>query len=195
MAWIDTIEPENADGELAQFYQAIGAARGGVAEVHRAQSLNPRALRAHLELYKAVVFARSSLSRIARERLAVVVSAANRCPYCVAHHSEALRQLGDLPVIIDAIAQAQWPHELPHDEELLLRWAATAAREPAHCQEADIVALRQAGYDDRAILDASLTIAYFSFVNRLVLVLGIELEDDYRKTCTEPSDSHDPEPK
>jgi|GEM_PF-2071281 len=55
MTWIATVSPEAAEGELAQLYQAIGAARGGVADVHLAQSLNARALRAHLDLYKAVV--------------------------------------------------------------------------------------------------------------------------------------------
>jgi alkylhydroperoxidase family enzyme len=39
------------------------------------------------------------------------------------------------------------------------------------------------GFDDRAILDAALTVAYFSFVNRLVLLLGVEVEKDYASTC------------
>jgi AhpD family alkylhydroperoxidase len=47
-----------------------------------------------------VVFARSTLSRISRERIAVVVSAANTCRYRVAHHGEALRRLGDEPATI-----------------------------------------------------------------------------------------------
>ena len=42
---------------------------------------NPRVLRAHLELYKAVMHARSPLSRIQREMVAVVVSALNECHY------------------------------------------------------------------------------------------------------------------
>lgn len=79
MPWIQTIPPSDADGELAELYGAIGSARGGVADVHLIQSLNPRAMRAHLEIYKAIVFARSPLSRKDRERIAVVVSAANAC--------------------------------------------------------------------------------------------------------------------
>jgi alkylhydroperoxidase family enzyme len=41
--------------------------------------------------------------------------------------------------------------------------------------------LRELGASDRAILDADLVIAYFNFVNRLVLGLGVELEDDEGK--------------
>jgi uncharacterized peroxidase-related enzyme len=190
MTWIKTVSPEAARGDLDdvhgaldEIYRAIAAARGGVAEVHRAQSLNPRALRAHLDLYRAVVFQRSSLSRVARERIAVVVSAATRCDYCVAHHSEALRRLGDDPSIIEALGRGELPERLGGADLALLTWARQGALDPARASEADVQALRAQRFDDRAILGSALTIAYFSFVNRLTLLLGVGLEADYVKTC------------
>lgn len=190
MTWVETIAPEEAQGELAEVYKAIGSARGGIAEVHRVQSLNPRALRAHLDLYKAVVFARSSLSRVARERIAVTVSAANRCAYCVAHHGEALRQLGDDGSLVAALGRGEIPDALPAADRALLEWAHRAAREPWASTEAAIIELRALGFDERSILDAALTVAYFSFVNRLVLLLGVEVEADYVKTCSPETDPH-----
>ena len=186
MAWIETIDPETAGGEVAEIYRAIGSARGGVADIHRAQSLNPRALEAHLEIYKAIVFARSPLGRPARERIAVIVSAANGCAYCVAHHGEALRQLGERSDVIDSLGRGEIPADLPEADQSLLRWAAAAAREPSRAGEGDVAELRRLGFDDRAILDAALTVAYFSFVNRLVLLLGVDLEEGYERTCAEP---------
>ncbi len=183
MTWIAVIGPDGADGQLRDVYREIASARGGIAEVHRVQSLNARALRAHLELYRAVMFARSTLSRIARERIAVVVSAANQCAYCVAHHSEALRQLGDDPAVVDSIAGGALPVQLEAADLALLRWARKAALRPHECSESDVQSLRSVGFDDRAILDAAFTVAYFSFVNRLVLVLGVEVEKDYASTC------------
>src|SRR6266849_2347604 len=183
MAWIRVIDPEGADGQLRDIYRAIASARGGIADVHRVQSLNARALRAHLELYRAVMFARSTLSRIARERLAVVVSAANRCAYCVAHHGEALRQLGDDHSTLNSLGRGELPPKLAAADLTLLRWAQQAALSPADCTEEAVRELRSLGFDDRAILDATLTAAYFSFVNRLVLTLGGEVEQDYAKTC------------
>ena len=44
-------------------------------------SLNPDALRAHLGLYRTVMFGESGLSRVEREAMAVAVSAANECHY------------------------------------------------------------------------------------------------------------------
>ena len=183
MTCIGTIAPEVAQGELAEIYRAIASARGGVAEIHRAQSLNPRALRAHLDLYRAVVFQRSTLSRLARERIAVVVSAANRCAYCVAHRSEALRRLGDDPSVVDALGRSELPESLGPADLAPLRWARMGALEPERASDSQVETLRAHGFDDRAILDAALTIAYFSFVNRLTLLLGVAIEPDYASTC------------
>jgi uncharacterized peroxidase-related enzyme len=183
MAWIRVIDPDGADSQLRDISREIASGRGGIADVHRVQSLNARALRAHLELYRAVMFARSTLSRIARERIAVVVSEANRCAYCVAHHGEALRQLGDDPAVVESLSRGESPVGLEPADLALLRWARRAALQPHECSESDLQSLRSFKFDDKAILDAALTVAYFSFVNRLVLVLGVEVEKDYASTC------------
>ncbi len=44
-------------------------------------SLNAEALKAHVALYRVVMFGRSGLSRAEREAIAVAVSAANDCHY------------------------------------------------------------------------------------------------------------------
>jgi len=168
MAWIATVPPEEATGELAALYQRIAGARGGVADIHQVQSLNPRVLAAHFEHYKALMFQPSSLSRAQREALAVAVSRANGCAYCEGHHSAALAQLPDGSIPLDPRISA---------------WAERLARHPETSTAADIELLRAAGLDDRAILDAVLTVAYFSFVNRLVLATGLSLEPGFEVTC------------
>lgn len=165
--WIHGIPPAEATGELKDLYARIGGARGGVAQIHQAQSLNPRVLATHFELYKAVMFQPSPLSRADREALAVAVSRANSCAYCVAHHGTALSQLG---------ASSTLPPQV-------FDWAARLARTPEAVSEADITMLREAGLSDRAILDAVLTVAYFSYANRLVMGLGLALEPGFEATC------------
>jgi alkylhydroperoxidase family enzyme len=44
-------------------------------------SLNAAAMRAHLALYRTIMFGQSGLSRPEREAIAVCVSAANDCHY------------------------------------------------------------------------------------------------------------------
>lgn len=166
MAFIAITPPGQAQGELADVYRRIAGARGAVAMVHQAQSLNPRVMAAHLDLYKAIMFQPSSLSRAEREAIGVAVSEANSCAYCVAHHHEALARLGGPPI-----------------NPALLDWARRLARTPEDAGADDVARLRELGYDDRAILDTVLTVAYFSFVNRLVLGTGIELEPGFEQSC------------
>ena len=45
MSWIQLIDPDRATGELRDIYNDIASARGGIADVHRVQSLNARVLR------------------------------------------------------------------------------------------------------------------------------------------------------
>ena len=68
-------------GALKAEYDAAIARAGKVFNIVKAMSLNPETLRASMELYRAVMFGRSELSRAERELLAVVVSRANDCHY------------------------------------------------------------------------------------------------------------------
>lgn len=183
MSWIKTVSPQQATGELADIYRKIAGTRNDVASVHQIQSLNPKAMLAHLELYKSVVFRRGSLDRIARERIAVVVSATNRCPYCIGHHAEALRKLGDDQAIVSALAEGQLPASLSEADKTLLDWAHRMTATPSDASEAEIHSLRSHGFDDEAILAATMTCAYFNFVNRIVLLLGVHIEDNFEHTC------------
>lgn len=81
MTWVRVIDEEEADGELREAYREVGAARGRVANILKAHSLNPRAMRAHLALYRELMFGHSELSRAERELIAVAVSVVNHCHY------------------------------------------------------------------------------------------------------------------
>lgn len=59
----------------------------------------------------------------------------------------------------------------------MLEYAWKLTRSPEAMGEADVSALRDAGFDDTAILDVCQITAYFNFVNRLADGLGVELED------------------
>jgi alkylhydroperoxidase family enzyme len=81
MAWIHIIPPEEAEGPLAAEYAAAEARAGRVWNIVAVMSQNPRAMKASMGLYLALMYGPSPLSRARREMLAVVVSAANRCHY------------------------------------------------------------------------------------------------------------------
>ena len=90
MSWIRSIEETEAEEELAGVYERIRRERGKLSNIMRVQSLHPSAMEAHMDLYMAIMFGRSGLSREEREMIAVVVSAANGCEHCIRHHVAAL---------------------------------------------------------------------------------------------------------
>ena len=58
---------------------------------------------------------------------------------------------------------------------------------PWEMVEADVVALRDAGFSDSAILDINQVTGYYAYVNRLADGLGVELEE-FWKTLDEETD-------
>ncbi len=81
MAWIKMIKEEEAQGQLKEAYDHLIEPWGGVDNILKIHSLNPRSLRAHFDLYKTLMRGPSELSVIQREMIAVVVSAINLCHY------------------------------------------------------------------------------------------------------------------
>jgi len=75
------IEVDEATGPLKEEYDAAVGRAGKVFNIVKAMSLRPGVLRRSMELYKAVMFGPSGLTRQERELLAVVVSRQNDCHY------------------------------------------------------------------------------------------------------------------
>jgi uncharacterized peroxidase-related enzyme len=69
--------------------------------------------------------------------------------------------------------------ELPPRQRALVDYAIKLTRQPARMQESDLQPMRDAGLDDRAILDANMVCGYFAFVNRVADGLGVPLETDW----------------
>jgi len=81
MAWIRTIAPHEAEGDLRRSYEEALLRAGRVYGIVQAMSLAPRVLDAAMGLYQRIMFAPGGLTRVQRELLAVVVSRTNACHY------------------------------------------------------------------------------------------------------------------
>ena len=178
MSWIREIAPEQAPSELATAYARVQAARGWVANILRVHSVNPAALNAHMALYRTLMFGPSELTRAERESIAVAVSSANACDYCVAHHSHALRAEGGDDVLVEALGRRLDDTPLDARGQALVRHAIKLTRAPAAMTEHDVAALRALGLSHAGIHDATAVAAYFNFVNRMALGLGVALEPE-----------------
>ncbi len=178
MSWIEEIEVNEADEKLAEIYATLIKQRGKVSNILKVHSLNPDALSKHLDLYMALMFGNSGLSRAEREAVAVVVSATNDCQYCVSHHAESLSHFIDDGQTLEMLKNGDGLETLEPRLSNIVRHAEKLTSAPGAMTESDLVELVAVGLTDKDVLDLTLIVAYFNFVNRIALGLGVTFSDD-----------------
>jgi uncharacterized peroxidase-related enzyme len=178
MSWIEEIDVSEADGQLAEMYAQLLKQRGKVSNILKVHSLNPAAMDDHLDLYMTLMFGKSGLSRLEREAIAVVVSASNECAYGVNHHAESLRQYIDDEETLSLLMSADGLETLEPRLSNIVRHAEKLTDAPGAMTESDLGELRAEGLSDKDILDLTLIVGYFNFVNRIALGLGVEFSED-----------------
>lgn len=178
MAWIRVVNEEGADEALQRVYTRVKGSRGKVSNILAVHSLHPAAMAAHLDLYMAIMFGPSGLSRAEREAIATAVSAANRCPYCVAHHAEALHHYWNDRGRVEEFVARPRSASLPPRLRALVDYALKLTERPAEMEERDVENLRGHGLADSDVLSVNLIASYFNFVNRIALGLGVKKSPD-----------------
>lgn len=182
MPRIKVIEPGEAGGRLKKIYEDLEQQRGQIAEVHKIQSLRPESIVKHMELYMEIMYSKSDLSRAQREMMAVIVSTVNNCEYCSSHHGSALNFYWKDEDKLCKLKEDFREVALSEQDRALCKFAEEVTLRPQNLNEIDpTLILKEAGFEDAAILDAGLVVSYFNFVNRMVLSLGIQLEEDKGK--------------
>jgi uncharacterized peroxidase-related enzyme len=178
MSWIEEVEVSEAEGKLAETYATLIKQRGKVANILKVHSLNPEAMGDHLDLYMTIMFGKSGLSRAEREAIAVVVSASNDCEYCVNHHAEALRRYIKDEEVISLLMSSDGLEALEPRLSNIVRHAEKLTTAPGAMTESDLGELRAVNLSDSDILDLTLVVGYFNFVNRIALGLGVAYNDN-----------------
>jgi len=176
--WIDVLPSDAAPPEIAPVYQAIRAAStsGTVGHFWQGQSLAPGALAAMHQLHGALWENLAPLSLAQAEMIAVVVTALNGAAYCVAHHGPQLAAALQNDGLARAVAKDYRTANLPARDRVLLDHVVALTCEPSERTEADLERLREYGYDDTAILKATLLASYYNMISRIATVLGVALE-------------------
>lgn len=173
---------DNADGILKEIYDELIQKRGALSEVLMIQSLHPESIRSHIQFYTDIMFSKTSLSRAEKEMIAVVVSVANGCIYCQTHHSAALNNYWKDEQKIEQLKSNYQDAALTEKEMALCEFAVHLTKHPAAHERDDYTdKLKKHGIGDAGILDVVMVTSYFNFVNRMVMALGVELEEDNGK--------------
>jgi len=176
MSYLRSLEPEAG---LLQIFQAF-----------------PEVARPLLEYHEALLRGESPFSAAERELIAAYVSGLNNCNYCHAVHSQTAVELGiGADVIPELLASAQAEHVRhgtnPSDWRIdprmrpVLALVRKLTLSPGKITAADVDPIFVAGWDDRALHDATAICALFNLMNRLVNGLGVEAPESYTRLAAQ----------
>lgn len=93
------------------------------------------------------------------------------------HHGAGLLRLTKDKALVNALKTNWRSASLNAADRQMLTYAEKLTLTPWEMVEADVIALRDVGFSDAAILDINQVTGYYAFVNRLADGLGVELED------------------
>ena len=82
----------------------------------------------------------------------------------------------DQKALLEALTRYPEVARVDDADKAMLAYTVKLTRAPGKVTKEDVNALRNTGFDDRAIHDICAVTAYFAFVNRIADGLGVELE-------------------
>lgn len=179
VTWL-AYQPEEAlDPNLQKLFRKARENLGFVPNVFVTYMVRPSHFSLWFAHFKEVMNGESQLSRAEREMICLVVSAENRCLYCLVSHGAELRQLLNDPITADRVAFDYRRAGLDERTVAMLDYAVKITRTPVECDELDVDYLRGFGFSDEGIFDIIEVTAMFNFTNRLASATGMMPNREY----------------
>jgi uncharacterized peroxidase-related enzyme len=175
MPWIRTIEPEDADGRLAEAYGWQARKLGRPTEFTQLGSLDAEVVHARLVLYRASENVPSRLTALQGLLISYLTSVLNATPHCASLARTQLCGISDGEALISALDARDYASLAPPDAALT-HYVEKLTLRPGEMSEDDIAALRAQGFDDLDILDANNQCAHLNYTNRVANGLGLLTE-------------------
>jgi len=172
-------DPAGLDDDLKVIWAKCVEKLGFVPNVFSTYSLKPQRLRNFMAMYNEIMLAKSGLTKLEREMIAVVVSSANRCYYCLVAHGAAVRmmsgdaELGEMMALNYRVAKID-----PRQRAMLdFTWKLTTT--PNLVDDADRDGLRGHGLSNDDIFDLAETVAFFNLSNRMAAATDMMPNREY----------------
>jgi len=166
-------------GDLRKYFGACEAAIGFLPNVLEVYSFDATKLRAFIDMYNDLMLGDSKLSKLEREMIAVVVSAANECFYCLTAHGQAVREMSGDPTLGETLVMNYRVARLSRRQRAMLDFAHHLTVTPAESGASEREKLHKAGFSDRDIWDIAAVTAFFNFTNRLATATDMMPNPEY----------------
>jgi len=167
------------DPDLRKYFDLCDEKIGFLPNVLAAYSFDQAKLRAFMAMYNDLMLGESRLSKLEREMIAVVVSAANRCYYCLTAHGQAVREMSGDPSLGETLVMNWRVAQVTPKQRAMLEFAHRVTSDPAATGAAERRALRKVGFTDRDIWDISAVAAFFNMTNRLATATDMMPNEEY----------------
>jgi uncharacterized peroxidase-related enzyme len=139
---------ENAPAAAQPILDAVNKQLGVVPNLFRLVALSPAALTGMTGLSGALTRA---LDVKTRERIALAVAQVNGCDYCLSAHTYLGLNLAKIGP--EEIALNRKGHSSDAKADAAVRFAATVAQDRGRVSDADLAAVRAAGYTDAQVIE------------------------------------------
>ena len=172
-SWFPVPDEADLPDDLRGLFVKAREKIGFVPNVFRVMSFRPDHLRAWFTHFKMLHEPSENLSAAEREMIAVVVSMANGCLYCLVAHGAALREaLGD-PVLGDRITLDWRRADLDPRRAAICGLAEKLTVTPREVTEADLFGLREHGLTDEEVYDVTEIASMYNFTNRMAMATNM----------------------
>ncbi len=172
-------EAATLDDDLRAVFAKCVEKLGMVPNVLAAYSQNQKKLRNFMAMYNELMLAPSGLSKLEREMVAVVVSSANRCYYCLVAHGQAVRQLSGDPQLGEMMVMNYRVAALDGRQRAMLDFAWKLTTTPHLVEAEDRAALAAAGLSPSDIFDLAETVGFYNMSNRVAIATDMMPNADY----------------
>lgn len=172
-------EKPELDADMAALFDKCVEKLGFVPNVLQAYALRPKKLRNFAMLYNELMLGESGLSKLEREMIAVVVSSANHCYYCLVAHGQAVRKLSGDPELGEMLVMNYRAAPLDPRQRAMLDFAWKLTKEPWTMGEPDRQALRDVGFSEADIFDIADTAGFYNMSNRVASAVDMMPNREY----------------
>jgi uncharacterized peroxidase-related enzyme len=145
---------------------------GVVPNMFRTIASSPAGLEGYLGLEGAL--GKDSLGARTRERIALAVAEVNQCGYCLAAHAYLGKNLAKLDEV--EIARNRAGGSTDAKAEAAVRFAVRVAQRRGQVTDADLAAVKAAGFGDGAVIEIVLHVALNTLTNYINLVADTDID-------------------
>jgi uncharacterized peroxidase-related enzyme len=174
-------DPSGLDDDLRVIWKKCVDKLGFVPNVFSTYSLRPKRLRNFMAMYNEIMLSDSGLSKLEREMIAVVVSSANRCYYCLVAHGAAVRALSSDPELGEMMALNYRVAKLDARQRVMLDFTWKLTSTPHLIDDTDRDGLREVGLTNDDIFDLAETVAFFNLSNRMASATDMMPNREYHR--------------